>query len=247
MTPELAAFSDWVLALLPRLFLYPGGLWLVAGLVVIRWARDGRGGVRPGHWVGALAQANLGAVATAWAALSLLPLPGAQPLPTPVDRWALGALLAISLLLDLDGVESHVRRWRGLAGAGITLALLAPLAGEPGLLVSEAALGMSWAARLAIFAVGLGIVVLVWSGDVGLGGEVRGLAWLGMALAPVWPLLPDSWLTPTFAVFLVAGFIYRGAKRVTKIPAPAQLMWLGLAIQWLLALGALLTALLLPH
>ena len=220
---------------------------MVAGLVIIRWARAGRGGLRPGHWIGALAQANLGAVAAGWATLSLLPVPGAQPLPTPVDRWALAALLAISLLLDLDRLGGETRRWRGLAGAGITLAMLAPLAAEQGLLVSEAALGMSWAARLAIFAVGLGIAVLLWSGDVGLGGEVRGLAWLAMSLAPVWTLLPDSWLTPTFAVFLVAGFVYRGAKSVTKIPAPAQLMRLGLATQWLLALGALLLALLLPR
>jgi len=31
MTPALAQFSDWVLALLPRLFIYPGGLWMLMG------------------------------------------------------------------------------------------------------------------------------------------------------------------------------------------------------------------------
>jgi hypothetical protein len=247
MTPELAAISDWVLAILPRLFLYPGGLWMVAGLAVIGWAARGRDGVRPRRWAVALAQADLGAVATAWVAVALLPLPGAQPLPAPVDRWALVALLAVSLLLDLGREDWEARRWRAPAGAGITLALLAPLAGEPGLLASGEELTASWAAWVAVFAVGAGIVALLWSGDVGLGSEVRGLAWLAIGLEPLWALLPFGWVTPTLAVFLAAGFLWRSALASEReIPATKQGLGSALAILWLLAPVALLLALLFP-
>lgn len=247
MTPELAAFSDWVLAILPRLFVFPGGLWMLVGLAVIEFAWAGRESLRSKHWIAQLSQVNLGAAACAWAALALLPLPGTQPLPTPVDRWALVALLAVSLLLDLENQQnqqSETRHQRTLAGAGITLALLAPLASGQALLVSEGALGMTWAARLGAFAVGLGIATLLLSGDRGIGANVRGLAWLAMGLAPLWPLQPDSWLTPTIVVFLVAGAVWRGTAIRAEEPASRQQVAAVLAIQWLPALGSLLVALL---
>jgi hypothetical protein len=246
MTPELAAFSDWVLALLPRLFLYPGGLWMLAGLGAIRLAAWGCEGLGPGRLAVELARANLGALAAGWAALALLPLPGAQPLPTRVDTWALAALLAISLLLDLDKAPAESRRLRGLAAAGITLALLAPLAFGQRLLASGEELAANWAAHLAVFAVGLGIVVLAWSGDDELTGQVRGLAWLSMGLAPLWPYLPSGWVTSTLAVFFASTLLWRAAIAARTTPALSPRIVPALATQWLLALVALLVALLLP-
>ncbi len=93
--------------------------------------------------------------------------------------------------------------------------------------------------------VGLGIAALLWLGDKGMGSEVRGLAWASMSLAPVWSYLPDSWLTPTGAVFLLAGLVWRGSVRTAReIPAPIEQIRLAVTIQWLLALEALLAALL---
>src|SRR5205823_3488400 len=38
----LSLFSDWTLALLPRLFLYPGGAWALFMLLWLRFASEGR-------------------------------------------------------------------------------------------------------------------------------------------------------------------------------------------------------------
>ena len=61
----------------------------------------GRGETRLDDLMGA----NLPSLAIAWAGVALLPLPGASVLPSPVDRWALAAVLAVSLLLD-SGMRS---------------------------------------------------------------------------------------------------------------------------------------------
>jgi hypothetical protein len=242
MTPELAAFSDWVLAILPRLFLYPGGLWMLAGMAVIKVASGGKTALQPRQWAADLSQVNLVGAATAWAALALLPLPGAAKLPSPVDQWVLVALLAVSFLVELEAVEGQARQWILIAGAGITLALLVPLAHSQGLLAAnEASPNIRWGGQLAIFSVGLGIAALIWAGEKGIGSQVRGLAWVGLALTPLWAYLPDNWLTPTMSVFLLAGLVWGGSMRVAgEIPAPNGLIRLALVSQWLLALVALL-------
>ena len=76
--------------------------------------------------------------------------------------------------------------------------------------------------------------------------HARAPFWVGLALTPTWAYLPGSWLTPTFAVFLLAGLIWRGSMQaVPKIPAPEGQIRLALVSQWLLALAALLMILVL--
>lgn len=246
MTPELAQFSDWVLALLPRLFIFPGGLWLLAGVALIRLAGDGTKGVEPKAWLDDLTGADLPSLALAWAGVALLPLPGASVLPTPADRWSLAALLAVSLLLDL-GMQGANRTRIAHAGAAITLAILAPLAagdsllGLPADLASRAPLAFG----LAVAAVGVGLIEMLWWGGSGPAGQVRGLGWLALALIPdygdMWPMA-TTWV---FGAGVVAWFLAgRIRARLVREQGTLPEGW-ALAILWLpafLALGASLLA-----
>ena len=246
MTPELAQFSDWVLALLPRLFIYPGGLWLLAGVALIRLAGDGTKGVGPRAWLDDLIGAGLPSLAIAWAGVALLPLPGASVLPTPVDRWSLAALLAVSLLLDL-GMQGANRTRMAHAGAAITLAILAPLAAGDSLLELPADLASRapLAFGLAVVAVVVGLVGMVWWGGSGPAGQVRGLGWLALALISVsgdmWPIV-TAWV---FGVGIVVWFLAgRLRTRLVREQGALPEGW-ALAILWLpafLALGASLLA-----
>ena len=82
----------------------------------------------------------------AWVALSLLPLPGAAPLPFPADRFSLVGLLLTSLALDWHsrgvggGKEPAARVSTSVA---VLLAVVAPLAGGRSLLQGEAGWGLS--------------------------------------------------------------------------------------------------------
>jgi len=100
VTPELASFSDWTLALLPRLFLYPGGLWLLVMLLALRFASGCARSVYPRALFADLSHANLISVSTAWVALALAPFPSSATLPSPVDSLVLAAIALLSLLLD---------------------------------------------------------------------------------------------------------------------------------------------------
>lgn len=246
MTPELAQFSDWVLALLPRLFIYPGGLWLLVGVALIRLAENGTKGVEPRAWLDDLMGANLPSLAIAWTGVALLPLPGASVLPEPVDRWALAAVVAVSLLLD-GGMRGAGKGRMAQAGAAITLAILAPLAGGD----SIAGLPAYYASRaplafgLAVAAVVIGLVVMVWWRGGGIAGEVRGLGWLALALMPVygdmWPVV-TAWV---FGAGIMVWFVAGKAKTrlMGEQGAPGE-GWVP-AILWLpafLALGASLLA-----
>lgn len=246
MTPELAQFSEWVLALLPRLFVYPGGLWLLAGVALIKLGGKGTKGVEPKAWLDDLMGANLPSLAIAWAGVALLPLPGASVLPLPVDRWALAATLAVSLLLDC-GMQGANRSRMAQAGAAITLAILAPLAAGDSLvelpadLVSRAPLAFG----LAAAAVVVGLVVMAWWGGWGLAGEVRGLGWLALTIMPVygdmWPEVTAWVFGAGVAVWFVAG---RTKTRLVGGQGASGEGWT-LAILWLpafLALGASLLA-----
>jgi hypothetical protein len=246
MTPELAQFSEWVLALLPRLFIYPGGVWLLAGVALIRLAGDGTKGTGPRAWLDDLMGANLPSLAIAWAGVAVLPLPGASVLPTAVDRWALAAVLAVSLLLD-NGMRGVNGKRMAQAGAAITLAIVAPLA------IGDSLVGLSpdYASRaplafgLAVAAVVIGLVGMVWWGGRGLAAEVRGLGWLALALSPVYG---DMWPTITVVVFgagIIVWFVAgRTRTRIVHEQGALAERWV-LAILWLpafLALGASLPA-----
>lgn len=244
MTPELAGFSDWVLALLPRLFLFPGGLWMIVGVAMIRFGSGGIAALHWRSWAADLKKTNTWAVATAWAALALLPLPGSASLPTPIDRWTLAALGAISFLLDLRGVKDQERRWYANAAAGITFALIAPLASAQRLLISERQMDIGWTAAPWLVSVLAGIVALLWLGEGGIGAQVRWLLWASMALSPVLIYLPDNWLTGSAIIPLTAGVLWAGRKIVAdKFPAPKPLIRGALLIQWLPALVGLMALL----
>ncbi|HEY0068598.1 MAG TPA: hypothetical protein VGE04_01370, partial [Chloroflexia bacterium] len=167
----LAGFSDWALALLPRLFLYPGGVAMVAALLLALFTpRQTTGKGRTSllrETLHLAANANTPALACAWAALSILPLPGLAPLPFPVDRFSLVAIIAVSLLFDLTGAREDRRDelWPGVA---IVLALMSPVALQRELMPGGAGQGVvSYLAGAAVVAglVGLfGSVRYEWSG-----------------------------------------------------------------------------------
>jgi hypothetical protein len=224
MTP-LAGFSDWTLALLPRLFLYPGGLWMLSALIALLVATSGRESRRYRSLLHDLTQANLPALATAWAALSLLPLPGTQPLPFPVDRFSLAALLALSMLFDAPST----RRERGLAGTAITLAIMAPLAGRQAIL--NVAGDVTIADWLSLLAVAAGLAALAADGAPSLSGGLRWLGWLGLGAAPIWRQAFISnalWASLAYALAIViiawvSGIVWRRANSMLAVGATFSL------------------------
>jgi hypothetical protein len=217
----LSSFSDWTLALLPRLFLYPGGLWMLAALIALLIATSGRESRRYRLLLHDLTQANLPALATAWAALSLLPLPGTQPLPFPADRLSLAALLALSMLFD----ASSTRREQGMAGTAITLAIMAPMSGGLALLNAGAAIMLAdW---LSLLAVAAGLAALTADGAPSLSGGVRWLGWLGLGAAPVWhqALISNAlWASLIYALAIgviawASGIVWRRANSMVVVGA----------------------------
>jgi hypothetical protein len=218
MTP-LAGFSDWTLALLPRLFLYPGGLWLLVALIVLLVATGGRETRRYRSLLHDLTQANLPALATAWAAISLLPLPGTQPLPFPADRLSMASLLALSMLFDAPST----RREQGMAGTAITLAIMAPLAGGQAILnVGGEVTIADW---LSLLAVAVGLAALAADGAPSLPGGVRWLGWLGLGATPIWhqALISNAlWVSLVYALAIgmiawTSVIVWRRANRMLAV------------------------------
>lgn len=208
------AFAAFVSSLLPRLLLYPGGLFtlLVAGVLPRLLPL-----VRPSATVTAtrLPEAQrIPALALAWAGLALLPLPGLSPLPGGPDLLTpLGLLLAASWLFrPVPGSANQ----QGLGGYG--LLLLAPLlalaqspAGSLLLLPSPTtpvAAGIRWLILIA-FAGGLGVIYTSsdstdFISQLALHIPRLGFIGLGLILSPV-ALPPEPvWLAPLVLV-VVAG------------------------------------------
>jgi hypothetical protein len=230
MTPDLAAFSDWTLALLPRLFLYPGGLFLLASLALLLLASGGVRALSPRTLLRDLADANNLPLALAWATVAMLPLPG-WTLPFYPGTHALAPLLALSLLLDMKAVRG---REQALAGGAVTLALLVPpVEGVPGLVV--------WA--VVGLAVVSAVIALGASNRGTFAGQARSVAWMWVWLSGGLTLLPtgQAWLVP---VVLLGGAVALGVvmrlvrgEKGERAASPA--------IAWSLALPSLLAALLL--
>ena len=232
----LAGFSDWALALLPRMFLYPGGLAIVAALLMALFMPRPAAGTTPTtplhKTLHLIAHANIPALACAWAALSILPLPGISLLPFPADRFTMVAIIAISLLFDLATRRESGREelWPNLA---IVLALMSPVTSQRGLVPGASGPGV--VDYLAGAAVVAGLVGLFESVSYGWSRAARWLAWWGAAFAL--GMVPGGmWGLVSLPLALVLGW---GAQR---------LGWSKYAtlLAYLLALAALLTSLLLP-
>ena len=249
MTPELAAFSDWTLALLPRLFLYPGGLSVLAALLLLRPFSGGLHSISPRAILSDLPTSNLLSIALSWAAISLAPFPDASPLPFPVDRFALAILPALSLLLDITYKADHPRSV--FPSAAITLALLVPALAPNALLPPPASLTISTA--LSMLAVASGLLAI--SPATALASQTRWLAWLCLGLSPLWPLIPlDSTIWASIITLLaliilsiLSNLLARAGglrKRSPRLYPPGALTpdFLLTLIAWLLALAALFLA-----
>jgi hypothetical protein len=262
VTPELASFSDWTLALVPRLFLYPGGLWLLVALLALRFASGGGKSVSPRAVLTDLSHANLLSIAVAWVALALAPFPGATALPSPVDSLVLAALAVLSLLLDTaiegEGPGTEGRLW---AAGAITLALVLPGIESGSLLVPPG--GATLFLAVSSLAVAAGLLALCWEGNGGVAGEVRWLAWFCLGVVPLWQRLfgDNPW---ALSLFVLAGLVVLNSTRRLRPISDYELErdpgnppssfvlgirnWkpsgIAIAIAWLLALPALLWALL---
>lgn len=229
---DLAGFSEWMLALLPRLFLYPGGLWLLAVIIGLKFVGAGRQAASPRALLSNLFSADLLALATAWSAVALLPNVAATPHTFPTDRLALSCLLAISLLLEPRKPGLHLE-------LAVLAAVIVPVAGQSSLL--NANIGASgWLSLLAVL---LGMAALVPQATNNLALAVRLIGWLGLASAPLWalPRLQDPLrvLLAFTALILAVSLVGRLAEQ--RIRAE----W-STAVVWSLAALSLLAALLLP-
>ncbi len=207
------AFAAFVLALLPRLLLYPGGLFalLVAGLLprLIRRAPD-PGAPAPTETAAILALALGGA------GLALLPLPGLAPLPGGPDALVpLGLLLAASLIL-LPAPRSADRRVLGGYLLLLTAALLALAHSPTGSLLlltpptTAVDVGIRWLILLAFVAGLCGIYTQPVTSDfisqLGLHIPTIGVIGIGLIISPVVLPAEPVWAGP-LALATLTGIV----------------------------------------
>jgi hypothetical protein len=253
----LEGFSRWTLELLPRLFLYPGGLWALVALLVLRLASGGVNAIRPRSLAADLLRAPLLPTGCAWVAMALLPLPASGPLWYPADRLVLAGLLLTSLVLD-QAPSSEYRvpstefqdttlatRYSLLAThveVAIALAILAPLASGQALL--SAPLNRGAPGWLALGAVVVGLCAISNSTTLTLPGALRWLAWLGLAADEFWASIDSQpewfWLGAASLAYAFAIATIAGAGRLAVVRRNRTAM---LAICWGLAALALVWAL----
>lgn len=242
---SLAAFADLIRGVLPRVLLYPGGLFaaVVAGLLALALSRLSREH-RPATTNPAREGEAIAGLAFAWAGLALLPLPGVTPFPGAPDLLTpLGLLLAASLLLRF--AMPNPAAWRPEA-AGRMLMLAAPLValaalGGDGLLPPADVSGsiMAGAARvLAALAYAAGFCVCYaapgsapwsqpgtpvvcaaawfgWLGWLGIGVVHIPLAWINFG-NPTWS---GAVMVALLAALAGAALITAPARAVSRRPA----------------------------
>jgi hypothetical protein len=246
---DLAGFSEWTLALLPRLFLYPGGLWLLAVVVAFRSLAGGRHRISLGALSADFLRTDLFDLAIAWAAVALLPIGGAL-LPFPTDRLAIAGLLSISLAFDsrfftaqaqrfIRGQGPGTRYWRLGTELAILAAVVALIAGQRTLLDVNSGFS-AWISLVAVL-VGVASLASRAAGDFPLAARLVG--WLGLASTPLWTLsrLQDPIRVVIAFTILVLAACIAGRVLVARIRAG----W-STAVVCTLAALSLLTALLLP-
>lgn len=218
------------------MFLYPGGLAIVAALLMAlfmpRPVTDTTRTTLLHKALRLVAHANIPALACAWAALSILPLPSVPPLPFPVDRFTLVAITAISLLFDFT-LKSESNRYELWPNLAIVVALMSPVASQRGLVLGVTEPGIvDYLAGAAVLA---GLVGLFDGGGYGWSRAARWLAWWGAVMA--------------------LGMVPGGMWGFASLPAALVLGWIAQRLGWgryaimlayLLALASLLTSLLLP-
>lgn len=199
----LAGFSDWVLALLPRLFLVPGGVCLLIAIGLHYLAAGNLRRTALRTLLRAFLKENTLALATAWVAVALIPFAGIAPLLFPVDTFALLALPIASLAFDQFG--SSERNPLEIGGVlVITISIMALVLPERHLLitVSEGSTTI-WPALVIIAA---GLVVLAASAANSVSGAMRWLALgsLGLTIgSSLDPVLGAGLLALVFAAGLV--------------------------------------------
>ena len=237
----LSAFSDWTLVLLPRLFLYPGGIWALGVLLLLRFACGGLSAVKAHSLRADFARSESLVIATAWASLALMPLPGTAPLPFPIDRFALAGLLATSFLLARRGASDMKRGRIPPIEVAMTLAVLAPMASSSTLLrIGESGnAAIANVAALSSLAVGL---CLLWPEVLDMGTGVRWLGWLGLGAVPLWdtslPFAGIALSTGVYALFITASAVLSRVTAGAKVLGDLEIMC------WALAAFSLLVALL---
>ena len=237
----LEQVSDWTLALLPRIFFYPGGVWLLAALVALRFAAGGLTSLVPSALASDLATAALPALSVAWVAVALLPLPGASPLAAPVDRFVLAALALVALALDRRHGGAVDRREVFIA-VSITVALLAPVARGVSLLDGAPTWNLS--SIFSMLCVAVGLAALSGRAARNLASAARWLAWLGLGFAPLladWVAIPLQRLILASLVYAAGIVILAGGSRLVHLD-PRDARWI--MVVWALAPVSLLAALL---
>lgn len=249
MNTDLSHFSEWALALLPRLFLYPGALFALAAWVMLRLAVDGVTGINPRTLILSMTRLNLPA-ALAWVAVALLPLPAAAPLSFPAGTFVIAGLLLTSLVTGwsgLTGEREYVPAAALSANIALAAAVIAPAAAGSTLLrPTVEGTGGQITQWLALAAGMAGLCVLAPGAAREFSSGLRWLAWLGLL---AYPLFGQGFIPALLALCLaylagiaIAGFYARmralspsevaGADR-----AAASICWGLAALALLLAVG----------